>query len=552
MELCAVHRNQFNSVSHRLIKLKGCPHRHCLAYYESALEKGGGYTCLICNWGYMETEKLADFDESGTYEAIEALKRNEIDCERHPRTLGEYFCSQELKVFCENCKHGANCCEENKDVRSIIVHQLFLMQEKPQLPADLKVKLRNWDMHSTQSCYELLRSCLRQQRTMKLCSNHQTMQAEGIHRTALTLGCAKCVSVEADNYVAVDLVGTQEVTGLIQQYLRRVHCYVVPLPLLAKLLTISALEIDPLLDLAVEISQLPTSKEEPVPTTLNCPKCLSPVPHLIRLNCFGGCHGLCSQCSIVGLTGIQCPLDGNTFQSLAGTLVQSQEEAKCQGVQNSGVDSDMELPECLSTITERVKSWPHWKGTSLPASTITDTDIKVAQRFFGLYPPAKALHCDLPLAMDPWNVNQHLDQVEAFVFTVTHPLLLLGLTIGCPLNPATQMLVDQVEIRRGKSLLAPVTATPFRSSKKVSNAGLVADLRFDTAVPIDSNSPYTLSLKLRSRGRELLQVYKGNQVTARENFSSDGVDLWSFERPKEVLNGDNSISGPILRLFYKT
>lgn len=549
MELCAVHRVHFTSLSHPLLKLKGCSHYHCKDYYESSLQTEGTYTCPECRRGFLETEKLADFDESGTYEAIKVLKCNEIDCERHPQTLGMYFCSQELKVFCESCKHEEPCCEETKDLRSQITHQLLLLREKPHLPADLKVKIRGWDTHSTQSRYELLKAGSRQAQPMRLCSTHQTMPAVGIHRTTLTLGCAKCVAVETEKYLAVASVRREEVTELLQQYLRRVHCYAVPRPLLQRLLTINQLAIDQLFDLALEVCQLPTSNPEAVPSTLYCPKCLSDVPRLLRLNCFGGCHGLCSECSAPGLEGIQCPLDGNTFQSLPGTVVQCQEEAKTLPI--AGVDSDMELPEEeLPTITQKVRSWPHWKGTSLPAATITGTDVKVMQRFFGLYPPAKALLCELPTAMDPWKVNQH--QTEAFVFTVSHPLLLIGLTIGCPLRPATPMLVDQVQIRRGKSILAPVTASPFLATKEVCSAALVADLRFDTDVPINSNSPYTLSLQLRSRSTELLQVYRGNQITAREKFPSDGVDEWCFERPKEVLNGDNSISGPILRLFYKT
>ena len=504
----------------------------------------------------MEAEKPKDIDEGGTYELNESLKRSEIVCEAHAAP-GEYFCSQELKVFCEKCKHSTDCCEENKDLKSEVNFRLRLIKEKPQLPADWRLKLSNLDCFTAQTSYRHLRAWIdyEKQPQARLCSAHQTMQAEGIHKLALTLGCRKCISVENGNYIRLEALEKGELVDCIRVYLRKVHCYLVPEALLAKLAGLDRLEVNGLLEFVEEIRTLPTSNPEIIPQTLHCPKCLALVPRLLRLNCFGICHGLCPTCvSEAGSTGFQCPLDGNIFQSLSGGVVQYREEEKCQGVQANGTDSDMEVPEGLSTVTSVVRSWPHWKGTSLPPPSITGREVKVLKRFLGLYPPVKASKSELRPAMSPWKIDQRSETVEAFVFTVTDPLVLIGLTVASPISRDIRMLVDQVQIRIGNSMDALVHASPFASAKEVFNVTLAADFQFDTPVGISANIPYTLSLKLRTPNREPLIVYKGNQITAQEYLSSDGVGLWSFEQPiarGTVLNGDNHISGPILRLFYR-
>lgn len=505
----------------------------------------------------MEAEKSKDIDESGTHEVNKSLKRKEIACDAHAETPGEYFCSQELKVFCEKCKHSAGCCEESKDIKGDVDFHLRLLREKPQLPADLRLKLGNIAGFTAQACYQLLRAWEEQKKQpqVRLCSAHQTMQAEGIHKLALTLGCQKCISVENWNYIRLESLEIGEFVGYIRVYLRRVHCYLVPVALLAKLAGSDRLEVNGLLEFAGEIRTLPTSNPEIIPQALYCPKCLTLVPRLLRLNCFGACHGLCTTCvSEAGPTGIKCPLDGNIYQSLSGDVVQYREEEKCQGMQGNGTDSDMEVPEGLSTVTSVVRSWPHWKGTSLPPPSITGRDVKVLQRFLGLYPPVKASKSELRPAMSPWKIDQSSETIEAFVFTVSDPLVLIGLTVASPISRDIHMLVDQVQIRLGNSMDAPVLASPFASAKEVFNVTLAADFQFDTPVGISANTPYTLSLKLRTPNREPLIVYKGNQTTAQEYLSSDGVELWSFEQPiarGKILNGDNHVSGPILRLFYR-
>lgn len=550
---CVWHQSQFNTVNHPFIKLRACPHPQCLEVYDRLLDEKGFYSCSICKHGYLESAREADRDESATREAINALQWTEVRCEGHAEALGEYFCSTQCHIYCENCKHEADCCQKGDLGINIAIH-LKHHKSNPDLSIDLKRNISNLQPLSTQDCYNLLKLCLDHQKKPKkqtlFCSLHEFYPAEGLHVNTLQLGCTKCVDVERESYVSLGNVQVTDVTQVVKRYLRKIHCYAIPGSVLSKLVNVREADLDAVLALTQEISELPIPGPASIPETLSCPKCLGQFPSLLRLNCFAAIHGVCDRCIHNFAEGsIQCPLDDNIFASQA-------QEAKIECERARNGDSDMELPEDLPLVTAKVRSWRHWKGSRIPAPTIVvDSGVKVLSRFYGLYPPIHASPSELQPAMQPWSIDQSMDLIEAFVFTVSNPITLVGLTIACPLNPDTRMLVSQVEIRDGKSMNSPVYLSPFRSTVEISGIRLAVDLKFDTEVRIEAFRPYTLSMKLGTREKEMLVVYKGNQLTASDVLCSEGVDFWGFEAPETCrgfhLNGDNWISGPILRLFYR-
>lgn len=547
---CQFHGERFNSLNHQPLVLNACEHTQCSQAFEEYLSRTGGYKCPTCKVAYFAAR---DVNEIATKRALQELEEAEVKCEvergHRAGVVGHFLCKRDRKVYCEACKHTSDCCFLPESLSFEIAQLLREESKRSDLGDHLKYAISSLrTMPAAQARYDLLRKCVESEEsgTWK-CPFHCHFEALFLHKATLKFGCEECARGKGG---FVDLrTNLDTCKDLINAFLERIDCQTVPFAVLRDLSRLSLLSRKSQFSLIQRISELPETHRVPIGATLICPSCLSAVFSLRRLPCFEAVHGICSTCLSPQLTKgfVRCPLDGKMYSEVSSELLKSPFGPLSQPYFFTSDTTDPR--QYGSRTTEEARATVGFQGTELPQSSLPDCE--VLRRFWAVYPPFEVKKNALRPWMLPWEVQCALGQVEALGLEVDTRITLKGVTIACPVDSHVRVTLKDMKITLGEgntSTIISIQPSPI----ELFAGKPCQDVSFAPSVPISAHQKAVLSFQMAS-SEDRIQVYRGNHVTAPDKLQSAGVGQWRLFQPEltgAFLGGDQSKTGPILRLFY--
>lgn len=198
----------------------------------------------------------------------------------------------------------------------------------------------------------------------------------------------------------------------------------------------------------------------------------------------------------------------------------------------------LELYKLLININKPLSSNPTQQFSGLQFSLLSIPGY-FYQRFNTLLPSQSS-----PPSVKPWYIDCKKQQVEAICFKSSRNLVLIGVTITCPVKNE-EGLLEYLEVIEGNSLGGKREVRDFVG---VRLRGVVADLAFERPVPIRALENYVILFKIAADF-----VYRGNPLDKNENKGDDGTEFIISEAKQKgfFTNGQGHISGPLVRLIYR-
>ena len=195
-------------------------------------------------------------------------------------------------------------------------------------------------------------------------------------------------------------------------------------------------------------------------------------------------------------------------------------------------------------------------GTALPPANFQPPEF-VLERFPTVLPPLDVPASQRTQNQRGWSQTYGRNQVEAVIFTSSEPVKLFGISVAAPVERNQTSIVEFVNLYRGRDTKQQ-PAYSHRGRERIEGGNqMMADIRFSQPFPIAPYTPYSLKMKLSGEPAASYETYRGNPFDRPEFwFGLDG-SLWEFEEctlvdPTEYLNGQNNLSGPMLRFLYRT
>lgn len=195
------------------------------------------------------------------------------------------------------------------------------------------------------------------------------------------------------------------------------------------------------------------------------------------------------------------------------------------------------------------------QGTPLPPIRLNPGELAL-DRFPTVLPPMGNASAERSGNQRGWFQTQGRNQVEAMNFVATENLLLVGVSLAAPLNPQQNCRVDFVNLYRGKDTRGQPTYSHRGGEIITGGNKILSDIRFSQSFQVLAGQMYSMKVKFSGDPPGSYETYRGNPFDRPDVwFSEDGI-LWEFEEcnlvePSEYLNGQNNLSGPILRLIYR-
>lgn len=212
-------------------------------------------------------------------------------------------------------------------------------------------------------------------------------------------------------------------------------------------------------------------------------------------------------------------------------------------------------PSFPVTASPTMPEIPKVPGTPLPPANLRPGEL-VVNRFPSVLPPMD-IPADRRIANQRgWYQTVGRNQVEAMVFITSDNLQLVGVSIAAPTSQTQASIVDFVNIYRNRDTKVP-PAYSHRGRERIQGGNLLlGDVRFAQPFPVIAGQQYSLKIKLSGNPEAAYETYRGNPFERPDIWITDDGVLWEFEEctlvePTEYLNGQNNLSGPILRLIYR-
>ena len=198
----------------------------------------------------------------------------------------------------------------------------------------------------------------------------------------------------------------------------------------------------------------------------------------------------------------------------------------------------LDLYKLLSNLNSPLSSNFSQNVPGLPVPQLTTQGFFV-QRFRSLLPSVSS-----PASTKPWYIDRKKQQVEAICFKPSRDLMLVGVSISCPVKNNEGSL-EYLEVIEGSSL---GDRREIRTLEGVKLQGIVKDLIFDRPVRIRALENYVVVFKIDADF-----VYRGNPQDRGEGNGSDNTEFQFSEAKAKgfFTNGQGHISGPLIRLIYK-
>ena len=213
------------------------------------------------------------------------------------------------------------------------------------------------------------------------------------------------------------------------------------------------------------------------------------------------------------------------------------------------------IPKPPVTAFPAMPDIPKVSGTPLPPAHLYAGEL-VINRFPSVLPPMDISADRRTANQRGWYQTHDKNQVEAMVFVTSENLLLLGVSIAAPTSQINASIVDFVNIYRNRDTRVPPTYS-HRGRERIQGGNqLLGDVRFAQPFQVMAGQQYSLKIKLSGDPNTAYETYRGNPFERPDIWITDDGVLWEFEEctlvePGEYLNGQNNLSGPILRLIYR-
>jgi len=233
-----------------------------------------------------------------------------------------------------------------------------------------------------------------------------------------------------------------------------------------------------------------------------------------------------------------------------------------QYVPSTGVESAQSGLGSMKKEESKAPSKPgrvkhrEYPGTDLPPYALRSGQY-LMDRFPSVLPAIDQPEAQYTPNNRGWTVAINKNQVEIMTFTSYDSVKLNGVGISNPVKPnitATLAFIKIYTRTTGKGTPA-FTQTPNLTLP--GGNSIITHYNFTAPYSVAAFTKYTIKLKIAPpQGlREPMMVYRGNPFERPELSAGSDKTMWEFEDTKEMeageeANGQNNLSGPILRFFY--
>lgn len=537
---CVVDQAKFTTTGHLFAVLARCQHLICMRYAERLQAQHSKVTCPICFQEYLPDSYI---DRQETAIRTRRLRDGEVRCCNHEKKAGEYFCVEEMKVYCEDCAHkDRDCCKNSREVdfNVEIAYHLRVEFERMQANGRLRrIVVSSSHITTAQDRYVLLRKLLDTQRSLPLCFTHHR-PVTVIHPDTLLMKCSDCSKQEG----CTDMNRCPgDIPCIIRTYLRTMDCYRLSKDLCKRLRNLETESLDQLLRTVEGLSLIPKEGDSPK-EDLFCPKCGKDAVRLWKLPCAKAVHVLCLACAENEYTATQlvsCPLDFNQFKTFPSEYLRLSPISRTE---------ERVAPNEQPKVQLGISQIAQLQGQPLPPPTLSGPCFKPVTRFSSVFPPVGT---DIPRSMQPWYVSQDSVAIEAVSFQASAVIRVTGITLGRPVSANDTVLLEEVFLVKGTRTDGISRVKLLNKPRQITGGEVAIDIQFDTSALCQAGTFYTLRFLLKPQC-ESVQLFRGCHYQTQSYLQSEGVEFWYFQEPEpsaDLCNGDQSRTGPVLRLFYR-
>ena len=600
--------NEIYNVSNRRPKALPCGHTVCLSDLISIFRLKHS---IICPFDSQSTPSPPS-DLPDNRAVLSLLDSTEVRCFPHD-SVADSFCPVHLCALCASCGHEQSCVRKQlpKDfveVSHLVIDAVSTVFEAVQSQVDDSAKKRVAKRYNSllrenlsllrmltetnrrencivcEVCGEVANGCLDWSQFQGFCRGHMTQGVGGE-------GYMLSLTGKTDAQLC------EELGEMIPQILKRVNCYaltsehwdaILDRPKVPK-------KVQRLAQALVALVSYEKGGFETSPDEFLCPGCRQPqrksLSKLSVLPCFEAFHALCSHCVAQkrGATEVVCPMDGAVYSTRIEAL-KTVPEGKNKGglppfpiqgfgdlppfpvksvllggkrgglppqVEGGGGELPKQYGELKGGGDGQVlePKGPKAVGSPLPPANLA-SGMFTLDRFPSVLPPIDGEISQRTPNQMGWKHVAGMGQVEALVFTATEGVTLLGFALGVPVDPQQSSILLSLRLYRGDS----ATGSSFHelSSTQRLRGGphLLFPVLFPSPYTLQAYQRYTVKIRFQGDPDQDFEMYKGNPYEKPEIWVGEDCTIWEFEEclsveKNEYLNGQNNLSGPILRMIYR-